>query len=157
MMWVLLLFFGGVTLIVAEFFLPGMVCGIIGALMLIGGAGYGVYAYPDYALWIFLLYFLGTTAAVVGGVVIFPHTWAGRRMILSDEITAEEGYVSDASDTSLLGQIGETFSTLRPSGTVMVGEKRLQAVSSGEFIDRGVKVRVLEVHGNRVVVERAES
>lgn len=155
MLWVFLLFFAGVTLVVAEFFVPGMVCGFVGACCLFGGAIYGVVTYPDYGLWICLLYFLGTVAAIVGGVVIFPHTWAGRKMILSSGMAVEDGFVSDASDNNLVGQVGEVYSPLRPSGAVVVGDKRLQAVSSGEYIAKGERVRVLEVHGNRVIVELA--
>ena len=41
-------------------------------------------------------------------------------------------------------------------GTVELGTERLQAVSEGAFIDRGAVVKVIEVHGNRIVVEKAE-
>jgi membrane-bound serine protease (ClpP class) len=45
---------------------------------------------------------------------------------------------------------------LRPAGTVEFGTERLQAVSEGAFIEAGAVVRVIEVHGNRIVVEQAE-
>lgn len=53
----------------------------------------------------------------------------------------------------LLGVEGQTLTTLRPSGTMLVGEDRIDVVADGEFIDAGVRVRVLDVEGSRVVVE----
>ncbi|MCC6486790.1 MAG: NfeD family protein, partial [Candidatus Hydrogenedentes bacterium] len=44
---------------------------------------------------------------------------------------------------------------LRPAGTIVVNGKRVSAVSTGDFISEGTAVRVVEAHGNRVVVESA--
>jgi membrane-bound serine protease (ClpP class) len=44
---------------------------------------------------------------------------------------------------------------LRPAGSIMVGNKRIDAVSNGIFIDAGKTVRVVEVEGHRVVCEEA--
>jgi membrane-bound serine protease (ClpP class) len=56
----------------------------------------------------------------------------------------------------LLGRRGVTFTPLGPSGKIRLGERLLDVVADGEFIDRGVDVEVVEVHGNRVVVRRVE-
>ena len=40
-----------------------------------------------------------------------------------------------------------------PAGTIRIGKERVDAVSSGGFIDRDVAVRVIKVEGARVVVE----
>jgi membrane-bound serine protease (ClpP class) len=37
-------------------------------------------------------------------------------------------------------------------GTVQVGERRLSALTAGEFIDKDRPVRVVKVEGSRIVV-----
>jgi membrane-bound serine protease (ClpP class) len=54
---------------------------------------------------------------------------------------------------SLLNCEGTVFTALRPAGTIMVDDKRVDAVSDGTFIDAKKRVIVTEVHGSRVVVE----
>jgi membrane-bound ClpP family serine protease len=41
-------------------------------------------------------------------------------------------------------------------GIAVIDGKRYQVVSNGSAIEKGATVRVVEVHGNRIVVERAE-
>jgi membrane-bound serine protease (ClpP class) len=69
---------------------------------------------------------------------------------------AEAGYVSAVSDASLLNHTGRVLTALRPSGTIVVDNKRVDAVSEGVFIEEGTRVRVMQVHGSRVVVEALE-
>lgn len=156
MTWLVLSFVAGIALIVAEFFIPGMICGIVGGLSLMGGAVYGVYTYPDYAFFIVMIYFFGSVGAVLAGVFLFPRSPVGKRMILAEGLDADATWVSDVSDETLIGQTGECFTPLRPSGTITVEGRRVDAVTSGDYIDKGATVRILEVHGNRVVVEAAE-
>lgn len=51
-----------------------------------------------------------------------------------------------------IGQPGEVISTLRPAGRAKFGNCIIDVVADGGFIEKGRAVRVLEVHGNRVVV-----
>ncbi|HQM99976.1 MAG TPA: NfeD family protein, partial [Candidatus Hydrogenedentes bacterium] len=71
--------------------------------------------------------------------------------------TAESGYVSAASDLGLLHREAVVLTALRPSGTINTGDKRIDAVSNGIFIEEGTRVRIVEVHGSRVVVEPVET
>ena len=55
-----------------------------------------------------------------------------------------------------VGQEGRVASTgLRPSGRATLNGREVDVVSVGPFIDPGRKVRVSEVHGNRIVVAEA--
>ena len=45
--------------------------------------------------------------------------------------------------------------TCRPVGTVRIGDKLFDAMSEGEMIERGERVRVLRREGNTLVVERS--
>ena len=133
---------------VALFFIAGMVL-IISAIL-------GIYSYPDYGLFIIIGELLGVGASLVLGFVILTRTPAANLLTLKDAQTQEAGYVSASSDLALLNQEGMVLTALRPAGTITIGDKRVDAVSNGTFIDKGTRVRVLEVHGSRVVVEPVE-
>jgi membrane-bound serine protease (ClpP class) len=152
--WVLILFAGGMVLILAEFIVPGMICGILGGLLVLSSAGLGCYTYPDYTWTIILSELVGVFAAVVLGMFLLARTRAGKNLILSSSQQADAGWVAAESDASLVGAQGEVFTALRPAGTILIHGKRVDAVSDGTFIDKGATVRVIEVHGSRVVVEQ---
>ena len=52
--------------------------------------------------------------------------------------------------------MGVATSDLRPSGLALFGDRRVDVVSQGDFISAGTRVRVIEVSGNRVMVESVE-
>ena len=54
-----------------------------------------------------------------------------------------------------VGDIGEVVSTLRPAGKAKFGDCVVDVVAVAEFLDKGTKVEILEIHGNRVVVKAA--
>jgi membrane-bound ClpP family serine protease len=54
----------------------------------------------------------------------------------------------------LQGQTGKAISVLRPAGKARFGDATVAVVAQGEFIDAGESVRVVDVQGNRVTVER---
>jgi membrane-bound serine protease (ClpP class) len=55
-----------------------------------------------------------------------------------------------------VGAEGEAVSPLRPSGIAHLNGKRYDVVTQGEMIDRGSRVKVIEVSGNRIVVKRIQ-
>jgi membrane-bound serine protease (ClpP class) len=57
----------------------------------------------------------------------------------------------------LMGQEGVALTYLRPSGTAQFGERRVDVVTDGKFVEAGTKVRVLKVNGFVVLVEPTEA
>lgn len=55
-------------------------------------------------------------------------------------------------NASLIGEKGSAISVLRPSGKAQFGDRMVDVVSEGPFIDPGKPIQVIEVNGNRVVV-----
>jgi membrane-bound serine protease (ClpP class) len=53
------------------------------------------------------------------------------------------------------GMTGEVTTGLRPSGRAQIAGRLVDVVSRGEWIEVGRRVRVLEVQGNRIVVEES--
>ncbi len=52
----------------------------------------------------------------------------------------------------LQGERGATLTILRPSGKAQFGDRLVDVISDGPYIESGKQVQVIEVNGNRVVV-----
>lgn len=57
----------------------------------------------------------------------------------------------------LLGQSGVTVTPLRPSGKARFGDLQVAVISDAAVIEPGQSIRVLQVQGNRIVVEATDS
>jgi membrane-bound serine protease (ClpP class) len=64
---------------------------------------------------------------------------------------------STGKQTVQPGDEGRTLSTLRPSGKVMIGSKKIDAIARGEFIEPGQPVVVDRIESNRVIVKPADA
>ena len=54
-----------------------------------------------------------------------------------------------------VGMIGTSASSLRPTGKAMFGDKYVDVVSDGAYIDHGTKIEVIRLAGNRIIVRSA--
>ena len=52
-----------------------------------------------------------------------------------------------------IGSIGRTETSLRPIGRARFGNSVLDVVCEGDCVPRGASIRVLEIAGNKVIVE----
>ena len=52
-----------------------------------------------------------------------------------------------------VGELGEVVSRLRPTGKAKFGDAIVDVVAAGEFLEVGIAVKIIEIHGNRVVVK----
>lgn len=155
--WALFLFLAGMILVLAEFIVPGGICGAMGVVILVLSGALAIQTYPDYVLTIVIVELTGVAACVVLGLFLLARTGAGRALKLEARQNVEDGYVNMESDTSLIGASGVVFSALRPAGSILVNGRRIDAVSDGTFIDKDARVRVVDVRGNRVVVEAMDA
>lgn len=155
--WIIVLYLAGLVLILAEFLVPGMICGILGVVLVLASGVLGCRVYPDYALFFVLGEAFGVFIAIAIGMYLLSRTRAGKKLILQSSQQADAGWVANETDRSLFGAVGEVYTALRPAGTVVIDGKRIGAVSDGAFIDKGARIRVIEAHGSRVVVEQVEA
>ena len=56
-----------------------------------------------------------------------------------------------------VGDLGEVASTLRPTGKAKFGDAIIDVVAEAEFLDKGTKIEIIEICGNRVIVRTAEN
>jgi membrane-bound serine protease (ClpP class) len=76
------------------------------------------------------------------------------RLVLIDQTDRNRGYISSDSKDDLIGLEGVAITSLRPSGTVLIEERRIDVVSVGDFIEKGAQVKVVDTSGSRVMVTR---
>ncbi len=134
----------GVGFLAGELFVPGVVMGAIGCVLVLGSliamflsggplAGGGL-----------------TLVSLIAGAIIIKV--ASSRVTHRHRLDAESGYVGTDDNTGLIGQEGVTATTLRPGGFATIGGKRVDVVTNGEMIEQGVPVEVVAVEGNRIQV-----
>ncbi len=158
----LILFGIGVVLIGVEVFvIPGFgLFGILGGL----GVGAGIY-----------LSLIGTAPTVADFaqagavlttslVIILITAWALLRHLPRSSRLARsgvflltkgdraEGWASASVRPELVGKEGVALTDLRPAGTILIGEERVDAVSESSWIEEGTPVRVVSSEGYRLVV-----
>jgi membrane-bound serine protease (ClpP class) len=174
------LFVVGILLLLVEFFvLPGFgIAGIMGIIcVLVGLFGMLIKNPPNRLPWpdspanwdIFLNGLLGLSLGFMGFVVLawILSKYLPRLQFLSGLIlvpaVAKQGTEMEISMTAPperqtigvnTGDIGEVVSILRPTGKARFGDAIVDVVAEAEFLDKGAMVKIIEIHGNRVVVTR---
>ena len=167
--WEILLFILGVALIIVELFLfPGFgIAGISGLALvlfslvaaLVGNVGF---SFPPFEAMMPGVYTLAVTMIIlVAGAVMagrmLPASPVANVLVLSPELKSSEGYTTAPTHSEYLGKVGRTVSDLRPSGVMLIDRERVDVITAGEYIDRGVEVEVVRVSGTRVEVRTYEA
>lgn len=148
----ILLFIAGMILIIIELFIPGFgIFGILGVIALIAGVVMAAYD-AVFGLSVLLIAMVVTVLVIVVAARYMGGRGAWKKFVLSDKQQNEIGYVSQSSHKELLGQHGRTVTPLRPSGAMLLNEKRYDVISEGGFIAANQPVVVVHVEGTRVVV-----
>jgi membrane-bound serine protease (ClpP class) len=162
----------GLGLIAIELFvMPGtLIPGVIGALAVLVGIflSFQDFLIPTTALDRQVLEnnLLQLTLSLVASITTIlvitrylPRTPVLRWLVLSNDRRPEElrgsgTAVDDLERTRpiLVGAEGLSESDLRPSGKITLGERVIDAVAEGTFVERGQRIRVVKVEGNRIVV-----
>lgn len=145
----------GIILLLLELILPGGIVGILGFAAIIlsllsSGADTMHMAYA----------ILTALITAVLGMVIMMKLFGKKlnmfnKMVLNDSTDTEKGYVSNKNRTELLGLEAVTTTPLRPSGTAMIGDERIDVVTEGGYIEAHKKVTVIKVEGVRIIVRES--
>ena len=169
-----LLFFAGVVFILIEVLvIPGFgIFGVGGGLMIIASLVLAsqTFVFPQNAYQMqqlpkSLMVVAGAGAGVIISLFVLRKHLQNlpflNRMMLKpmDEVDIAEQHQRElfADYRGLLHQVGRATTPLIPAGKAKIENRLVDVVSTGEAIDRGSAVRVVEVAGNRVVVELEES
>ncbi len=146
----------GIVCIVLEFFVPGGILGIVGALSVIVSL---ILAGGDISN-MMMSVAIAIIVSIVASVILFRRIGLDkgvfRNIILKDATTTEMGYVSTVNRLELIGLTGRTLTPLRPAGSALFEQERLDVVSEGGYINQGKNVKIIKVEGSRIVVREEE-
>lgn len=163
------LFFLGLLLLVVEILLlPGtLVFGVMGLLLMVTGLMKTMIDYypgdpvipslPQLQVPIVTLVqsFLISAVGILLAAYYLPKTRTYHQLILD---AATGGQTSSPDRPPLeTGMTGTAQSTLRPSGRATINDHSIDVVTEGDFIEAGTGVRIIEIRGSTVVVEKLEN
>ena len=167
---------GLVFLAVELFVLPGFgVAGVSGLLLLATSL---ILASQDFVVPSTtrqLSTLTGSLLVVVGSFAVFVvvaavlTTWLGDIPLLSrlalkppesgpppSSLVGNRASTGKPPPTIETGDVGVADSPLRPSGKARFGDRWLDVVTEGPFVDRGRRVKIVHIAGNRIVVREIE-
>jgi membrane-bound ClpP family serine protease len=149
----------GLVMLVGEFFLP------TGGVFIVAGLGLVMVA-----VGVVLYYGEPTEAAatMVGVCLGVPVVWnlgmyayrkAGGRLGLRSDSLSQT--VADDPEIAglerLKGKVGKTVTPMRPSGSVELDGRRVDAITEGMMIAPGEWVRCVDVRAGRVIVRKIDA
>lgn len=150
----MLLFIVGIVLLVIEAIVPGFgIPGIGGILSIVVSI---VLASPDVQIAIYSI----VIAFILSILVAYLFLKYGQKspyfdkIVLNTKHEGDSGYSSTVNNIRYLDKEGVAITTLRPSGTVMVEDKRLDAVTEGQYIKKGEKIKIVKIEGSKIVVRK---
>jgi len=134
-----------------ELLTPSMGGFTLGALAMAGGSIY--IGFRHSASFGYLM--------IAANLALFPVSiWLGVHFMKRSPLIHQQELQAGSQDspdapplTRLVGQQGRALTPLRPGGTVLIGNERIDAITEGKFVEANTLVKVIHVEGSRVVVE----
>ncbi len=142
----------GLVLVFIEFYLPGIILGTIGAILIF--ASMFLFVQQSESAVAIILYIIGCLAAVA--LLIKYALWKiprtkGMFSIYSDK--DQQGYQASSYDVSAIGKEGVVLSDLKPGGYILINGAQHQALSQAGYIEKGTKVAVIGGEGESLIVK----
>lgn len=148
----LICFIIGLAFLIAEMFTPGIgLSGAAGAIFLIVAVAIQANSIEQGLLLLIIVFVI----IAIFAIIFFRSASKGRieksPIVLKDQIT-DHGH----DFSYLIGQTGIVLTDLRPAGSAKIGDKKYDVVARSAFISAGEQIKVTEVDGMRIVVERID-
>jgi membrane-bound ClpP family serine protease len=140
----------GLTLIIVEIvFIPGTtVVGLLGLIFTIVGIAFS-YTYFGSEVGFYVL--LGTGIVSAGALYLSFRKGAWNKFSNKSTIDSKvnEGMAAHLN----AGEEGISISALRPMGSAEFHGKIFEVKTNGEFVNNGIKVRIVKIQSNDILVE----
>ena len=156
----IILFSAGVVLVAAEVFvIPGTgIAGFLGGGAILAGAALGMVGQVPTAGAILNaagLVALSLILVGVAGWAMIRYLPGSRRLsgvFLRDSTSRESGYLSAPERRDLIGARGIAATDLRPAGTALIHNERIDVVTEGPWIEANTPIEVLRAESYRHIV-----
>lgn len=138
-----------------EIVVPGGILAIMGACLVLAAC---VVAFTTYGAMEALAIFVGSL--IVSLLLLFielkilPKTKYGKRLFLLREQKASS--LSPQAGQEIIGQHGETITTMAPTGMVLISGEKYEAFSQSGLLEKGTPVAVVKQDSFRLIVEKTE-
>ena len=162
----ILLFILGIGLLLTEvFFVPGFgIFGISGILLIIASLFLGLISdFPIINFAIIEEAIIQLAVSLILSIIIIiilwkflPKTRIFRKLVLDENIEGKSGYTTYEKYSHLQDQVGIAFTDLRPSGTVVFENSKIDVVTEGDYIEKNSEVKVIHIEGSKIVVKKAQ-
>lgn len=152
----IILFIIGIVLILLEFVVPGGIIGLIGFGAILTSLFIATDDVTHMAISLLIAIGVTTLTSIILFKVFGKKMNIFKKIILKDSTNTESGYVSNLNRKELIGLEGVALTSLRPSGTAIINNERLDVVTEGAYIQQGKKVVVVKTEGHRIVVRELE-
>ena len=144
----------GFGLLMTEAFMPGFGIAGISGIVLEVIAVYMVWT--AYGLGAAVVMTLAVILIIALAIFLSYRSAMNGRLSKSDLILKDTQEVAEPKAHALLPWVGTeavVATPLRPAGQIETQGKRLPAASSGDFIEKGVRVRVVGTQGDHLIVQ----
>ena len=151
---IILLFAIALVLFFFEVFVPGAVLGILGGILMAVGCGIAFYEYGlggGAIATVVAITLVGLTFYIE--FFVLPRTRFGKRLFLHTAVSATSQPAPAQAD-AVVGQTGETLTTLAPGGMVLVGGRKYEAASVSGLLPKGTPVKVTGLDNFRLLVSK---
>ncbi len=160
--WEIILFIVGVILLIVEIFvIPGFgITGILGIILMVAALFFGLITDIDIAttnaISIAIIQLASTfvlTAIVIYFIWKFlPKSQTFNKLILNENLKSKSGYTAKPEIENLVGKVGKSITDLRPAGSILIDNQRIDVVTEGDYIEKDNDVIVKKVEGSKVIV-----
>lgn len=139
----------GIALLLLEILvLPGLIAGIIGSILMIAGI---LWMYTSEGLIAGNITLFVTILVSASSIYYGLKSKAWERFGLNQKLDGKSVTTSELEVQE--GDEVIALSALRPSGTVMIGEKKAEAQTNGELVPAGSTVIILKILPNKLIVK----
>lgn len=145
----------GVVVIISEIILPS---GGILSILAAGVFGYSLYiAFSDISTIIGIAFVIADVILIPILVIVGLKLLAKSPVTLNQTLSRNEGVSSQSSELDgYIHMEGTAVTDLRPAGMAIINDKRVDVVTRGEYLEKGVGITVAAVTGNQIIVRKKE-
>lgn len=149
---VLIIFIAGILLLFIEAVMPGFGIAGLGGIICIVTSVFMASSSVASAVVSLIIAIIFSVIALILLLKYAPRNKFFDKIILKK---SEKGYVATIKDYSvLLNKEGVVKSYLRPTGRIEIEGEVYDVISDGDFVEKGLRVKVIKVEGKKIVVNK---
>jgi len=143
----------GILVIMAEIFIPSF--GILSVLAVCIFLYSLFIVFTDISINVGIFFVCADAVMIPIFIIVGLKLLAKSPLALKKELSKSEGIVSQSPTLeTYLNMTGQAVTDLRPAGAAIIDGKRLDVVTDGEYIEKETPIKVTDVTGNQIIVEK---